>query len=520
MCQTMRSRTRPRRVRPLDLGLDTHRHSAGQFAVVVQSTRAAYVAVPRPRTDLETESWRLLREEWSADASARAEYEAWERGRAQVRPQMLAWLRRFLAGDVGLEQFRSTFDRRTRTDWDAFALKGASGAMYLNALVKHTEHPVKLARRLRAAFRAPDGIEAAAAQLAELVAYVAPPSLALGDGVKAQPDRRPVEPTIEPTVAQPTHAVFLATMCWHLQEPDQWPGFQPSARVVLHEEEELFTASGDPMRDYFLFRESFLSLAAALSLTVWQLEHLCWWHAQRLPTLGDEPLPYDESVSPRPRRRARQPVRETPSLTLVDRQARPARTGVHSGVRSAVRETPPPYVPFTEAPPLDHTHVQWLLAKVGQHLGCRVWIAANDRRREWGGEPLGALSVPRLPPLGMSPDSQRLVSLIDVVWLSGSNQVAAAFEVEHTTSVYSGLLRMADLAALSPNLNFPLYIVAPAARLAKVGRELARPTFRALGLEKRCRFFSSEALLRALPSLARWATGPDAIEKLAERASD
>ena len=118
----------------------------------------------------------------------------------------------------------------------------------------------------------------------------------------------------------------------------------------------------------------------------------------------------------------------------------------------------------------------------------------------------------------MSPDSQRLVALIDVVWLTGVNHVPAAFAVEHTASVYSGLLRMADLAALSPNLNFPLYIVAPTARLGKVRRELGRPTFRTLGLDRRCRYFSSEALLRALPSLARWATGPEAIEKLAEAA--
>jgi type II restriction enzyme len=173
-------------------------------------------------------------------------------------------------------------------------------------------------------------------------------------------------------------------------------------------------------------------------------------------------------------------------------------------------------VPFTEPPAVDHTHVQWLLAKVGRQLGCQVWIAANDQRRQWGGEQLGSLSVPALPRLGLSPDSQRLVSMIDVVWLTGVNQVAAAFEVEHTTSVYSGLLRMADLAALSPNLTFPLYVVAPASRLPRVRRELVRPTFRALALDRRCRFFSSEALLKALPNLARWATGPDAIEKLAE----
>lgn len=76
---------------------------------VVSSTRGAPVALPRPRTDLETESWRLLREEWSADPSAQAEYESWERSRATVRPAMSAWIDRFLDGDIGLERFRATF---------------------------------------------------------------------------------------------------------------------------------------------------------------------------------------------------------------------------------------------------------------------------------------------------------------------------------------------------------------------------------------------------------------------------
>jgi hypothetical protein len=458
--------------------------------------------VVAPRTELQTESWRLLREEWAADPAARSEYEEWERLRTRVRPQMLGWLERFLAGAIGLEQFRATFDRRTRTDWDAFALKGASGAMFLNALTKHADHPVLLARRLRAVLRAPADVDATSELLTEFIAALAPPSLALGSG-----DGTPAEST----VAQPVRAVFFASMCWHLQAPDRWPGFQPSSRRVLQDEEELFTPSGDPVRDYLLFREAFLSLAAALSLSVWELEHLCWWHSRRAGETRDDAFAYESAPRrPRPRRHHAPAGRALPRLTPIDHPARPA--------RSAVREAAPPYVPFTEPPALDHTHIQWLLAKLGHQLGCRVWIAANDWRRRWGDEPLGSLSVPRLPPLGMDADSQRVVAMIDVVWLTGVNQVAAAFEVEHTTSVYSGLLRMADLAALSPNLNFPLYVVAPASRLVKVRRELARPTFRALGLDRRCRFFSSEALLRALPSLTRWATGPQAIEKLAEAA--
>ena len=456
----------------------------------------------------------MLREEWRADPAAQAESEAWERSRGSVRPAMCAWLDRFLEGDIGLERFRATFDRRTRTDWDAFALKGPAGAGFLNALAKHGGHPVKVARRLRSVLRVPPDVSAADRQLAELVATLSLPALEL-DASDAAHDAM---------ATQPTHAVFFASLCWHLHDPDKWPGFHPSARLALTEEEELFVPTGNPVRDYLAFRDAFLSLAAALSLTVWQLEHLCWWRSSR--TDADDERSFFYGDLPRRRPRAKTPFtdRPAPHVVYADRPANTANAnkvgkGNRAAARSAVREATPAYVPFTDPPALDHTHVQWLLAKVGGQLGCRVWIAANDRRRDWNGERLGSLSVPRLPPLGLSPDSQRLVSLIDVVWLSGTNQVAAAFEVEHTTSVYSGLLRMADLASLSPNLSFPLYIVAPAARLAKVRRELARPTFHTLGLDCRCRFFSSESLLRALPGLVRWATGPDAIEKLADAAS-
>ena len=63
-----------------------------------------------------------------------------------------------------------------------------------------------------------------------------------------------------------------------------------------------------------------------------------------------------------------------------------------------------------------------------------------------------------------------------MLWLKG-NSIVAAFEVECTTAVYSGLLRMSDLMALQPNLNIKLYIVAPEERRAKVEQEILRPTF-------------------------------------------
>jgi hypothetical protein len=120
----------------------------------------------------------------------------------------------------------------------------------------------------------------------------------------------------------------------------------------------------------------------------------------------------------------------------------------------------------------------------------------------------------------LASDSQKIISLIDVLWLKGTKAVAAAFEVEHTTSIYSGLLRMSDLVALSPNINFPLYIISPEVRLKQVRHELSRPTFQTLELHRRCGFFSEEKLLEESDGIMRWASHPSAIDKLAVKVSD
>ena len=72
-----------------------------------------------------------------------------------------------------------------------------------------------------------------------------------------------------------------------------------------------------------------------------------------------------------------------------------------------------------------------------------------------------------------------------------------AFEVEHTTSVYSGLLRMADLVALLPDINIKLHIVAPAAKRDKVMQEIQRPVFSMLEgrvLSEMCTYLSYDSI--------------------------
>ncbi len=70
----------------------------------------------------------------------------------------------------------------------------------------------------------------------------------------------------------------------------------------------------------------------------------------------------------------------------------------------------------------------------------------------------------------------KTIEQIDVLWLK-KRTIVRAFEVEHTTSIYSGILRMADLLAMQPNLKIKLHIVAPTSRREKVFQEIRRPVF-------------------------------------------
>lgn len=124
-----------------------------------------------------------------------------------------------------------------------------------------------------------------------------------------------------------------------------------------------------------------------------------------------------------------------------------------------------------------HTAVQGSLRDLGRSLDFDVWIAANDRGRAFGNGSLGDGCIPQLPQtVAAGLDSIRL---IDVVWLErGSGQVAAAFEVEHSTSIYSGIVRMLDLALGSPlGSTSRLFLVAPDNRREEVAQQLRRPAF-------------------------------------------
>lgn len=140
-----------------------------------------------------------------------------------------------------------------------------------------------------------------------------------------------------------------------------------------------------------------------------------------------------------------------------------------------------------------HTKSQHMLIKMGKITGCSVWVASNDYNKTYQGEILGKDCIDKLPNFGLSKEAMDRITYIDTIWIQ-QNAPICAFEVETTTSIYSGLLRMADLIALVPALKIKLFIVAPNERKKKVMQELNRPIFKKIGLNDYCRFISIEDL--------------------------
>jgi len=164
-----------------------------------------------------------------------------------------------------------------------------------------------------------------------------------------------------------------------------------------------------------------------------------------------------------------------------------------------------------------HTEVQGWLRDLGHALGFDVWVASNDVGRPYAGGRLGDGCMSALPATIDNAPGADAVRLIDVLWLErSSSRVAGAFEVEHTTSIYSGIVRLLDLA-LGPagEAAHGLFLVAPDSREDDVRAQLARPAFSRVA-DLCVRFLPYGELERHRDTMARFGQGMRPIEALAK----
>lgn len=138
-------------------------------------------------------------------------------------------------------------------------------------------------------------------------------------------------------------------------------------------------------------------------------------------------------------------------------------------------------------PELSHSQVQTLLSVIGTAKGYDIWIPQNDRGK-LDQSLVGTTSY--RDKLSATLDTiSGVAEEIDVVWLQkGSNQVRSLFEVEHTTPIYTALLRFNDVHLAAPSASQNFQIIAQDSRRPAFVRQLNRPTFKASGLNQICTF--------------------------------
>lgn len=304
---------------------------------------------------------------------------------------------------------------------------------------------------------------------------------------------------------------------------DIWSGEDFPCRVPVRIVTQLTPDTGVPVRD----------LDAELSMFRNMKSSLAWTGAFR-----GSPTRWSEEDGTAVVRAIEEAIAH-PINRPLDRRKATYRPTLPRGSKR-VREPRPEFLPEPEGPepaspevvheevqPREaraHTEIQWRLLRLGGAMQLDVWVARNDRSAVYQGERLG--DMPRMRqelPRQFEDRTTRLIELIDVLWLSGDS-IVAAFEIESTTSIYSGLLRMSDLIALQPNLNIPLYLVAPDERRAKVAFELTRPTFNRLHppLRKGCRFLPFSAVRTRIPEDAAMLRylNPKFLDAIAEAVSE
>ncbi len=142
-------------------------------------------------------------------------------------------------------------------------------------------------------------------------------------------------------------------------------------------------------------------------------------------------------------------------------------------------------------PKMSHAQIQQWLGAIGAAKNFDVWVPLNDRPRI---SLVGKTGRPfiRSFPTGFE-HVRGILSQVDVLWLEpGSNRIRALFEVEHSTTIYSGLLRLNDIMLVVPNMEPTFSIVADDERRSGFLRQINRPTFQRSGLSELCRFMKYE----------------------------
>lgn len=160
-----------------------------------------------------------------------------------------------------------------------------------------------------------------------------------------------------------------------------------------------------------------------------------------------------------------------------------------------------------------HLEMQFHLLKIGNALNYDVIAASNDRSKSYDGNKFSFMSLKEFPDLEVAKETLNTIQLIDIVWFEkNSNKIVCAFEVEKSTSIYSGILRLSDLSYSLPNQDSKLYIVIPDKRENEVKFQLNRPSIASSKTE--IKYILTSALKKHCDALCKFGDSHQILEKI------
>ena len=127
----------------------------------------------------------------------------------------------------------------------------------------------------------------------------------------------------------------------------------------------------------------------------------------------------------------------------------------------------------TKIPKLSHLQVQSLIGSIGSIKGFNIWIPLRDRV-SLDYNIVRKFNIERELPMEYS-QIRHILGEIDVTWIK-KNKISGLFEIEHTTPIYSGLLRFNDIYLSVSEIN-KFVIISNNERKDKFVKEINRPTF-------------------------------------------
>jgi type II restriction enzyme len=164
-----------------------------------------------------------------------------------------------------------------------------------------------------------------------------------------------------------------------------------------------------------------------------------------------------------------------------------------------------------------HNEMQYHLLKIGSSLGYDVTPASNDKSKAFNGQSFSFISISKFPELPTDKDTQNTIKLIDVLWFKkGTNKIIGAFEVEKSTSIYSGILRLSDLYFSISNGEEVFYIIIPNSREKDVIQQLNRPVIKNSKMNIKYILFSE--LRNQCDAICKFGSDYTIMEKIAKSA--